>query len=125
MTPQNTAGPAGPSEPDGLAVTARVQEGVLVLGLAGTPDHTGQSALHRALEAADPSLCRIVCDLEQLTFMDSTGINLFLIMHRRAGQQDGWLRLTAAPEPVLRTLQLVGLDQVISLHPTVAHALNA
>ncbi|MFI0242913.1 STAS domain-containing protein [Streptomyces sp. NPDC016845] len=124
MTPDKTAGPAGP-QPGGLSVTSSVREGVLVLGLAGELDHNSGDVLRCALESADPALCRIVCDLGQLTFMDSTGINTFLTVHHRVRREAGWLRLATAPEPVLRTLQMVGLDQVISLHPTVAHALNA
>jgi stage II sporulation protein AA (anti-sigma F factor antagonist) len=37
----------------------------------------------------------------------------------------GWLRLAGAQASVLRALQLVGLDQVISCHSTVEQALKA
>lgn len=37
----------------------------------------------------------------------------------------GWLRLAGPTEPVLRTMRLVGLDQIIDCHPTVHHALDS
>ncbi|MFI7293605.1 hypothetical protein [Streptomyces sp. NPDC050121] len=43
-------------------------------------------------------------------------------MTTRDGQ--GWLRLAGAQEPVLRLLEIVGLDKVIGCHPTVDQALT-
>ncbi|MGC9501721.1 STAS domain-containing protein [Streptomyces sp. WG7] len=56
---------------------------------------------------------RIVIDMRQVTFMDSSGINIFIATHRTASEAGGWLRLAAPGEAVKRTLSLVGVDAVI------------
>ncbi|TXJ77513.1 anti-sigma factor antagonist [Streptomyces lavendulae] len=57
-------------------------------------------------------------------FMDSSGINILISAHRALTKAGGWLRLAALSAPVLRTVQIVGLDTVIDCHPTVDQALR-
>ncbi|WP_405965642.1 STAS domain-containing protein [Streptomyces sp. NBC_00723] len=68
---------------------------------------------------------RIVADLSGVTFMDSSGINVFIAARLRVSQAQGWLRIAGAQETVLRLLQMVGVDTFIPCHPTVEQALNA
>ncbi|MFM9500272.1 STAS domain-containing protein [Streptomyces galilaeus] len=67
---------------------------------------------------------RIVVDLSNVTFMDSSGINVFIAVYRQVEGSQGWLRIAGAQESVLHVLQLVGVDAVIPCHPTVEQALN-
>lgn len=64
-------------------------------------------------------------DLSGVTFMDSTGINLLIGADQAARGAQGWLRLAAPTEAVLRTMQLVGLDMIIPSYPTLGEALEA
>lgn len=57
-------------------------------------------------------------------FMDSSGINILISAHRALTGAGGWLRLAALSAPVLRTVQIVGLDTVIDCHPTLDQALH-
>ncbi|MEU6709671.1 STAS domain-containing protein [Streptomyces wuyuanensis] len=66
---------------------------------------------------------RLVVDLGGVTFLDSSGINVFLQVHRAVTADHGWLRLAAAHGPVIRVLQLVGLNVVIPCHETTEQAL--
>ncbi|MEV6117646.1 STAS domain-containing protein [Streptomyces sp. NPDC052109] len=68
---------------------------------------------------------RILADLSGVTFMDSTGINVLIATHRQASEAQGWLRIAGARPSVLRVLQLVGVDALISCHPTVDQAIDA
>lgn len=81
------------------------------------------SARHCCLEdgTAPP---RIVADLSGVTFMDSSGINVFVTAHRRASGAQGWLRIAGAQESVVRLLHLVGIDEIIPCRPTLKQALN-
>ncbi|WP_328475552.1 STAS domain-containing protein [Streptomyces sp. NBC_00377] len=72
--------------------------------------------------SAPPS--RIVVDLGGGTFMDSSGINVFVTTHKAVSSKAGWLRIAAAQTPVLRVLRLVGIDTFITCHPTVEQALE-
>ncbi|OSP43262.1 anti-anti-sigma factor [Streptomyces sp. 13-12-16] len=113
-----------PHPGSGLSVTATTAHDACVLTLAGEIDHdTGETLRH----ALDPSLTgrpRIVADLRQVTFMDSSGINILLTAHHTATAAGGWLRLAAPTPAVLRTLQIVGLDQIIDCRPTLQDALD-
>ncbi|MDQ1035348.1 anti-anti-sigma factor [Streptomyces sp. V3I8] len=55
--------------------------------------------------------------------MDSSGVNLFANTYQMLNAAGGWLRIAAVPA-VERVLNLVGLDTVITCHPTLEDALN-
>jgi anti-anti-sigma factor len=110
----------------GLSIEITAVDGIRVLALRGEIDHAVTNELTEALlsynDATPPGT---VVDLSGLTFMDSSGINVLITAHQAMSDAQGWLRLAGAQASVLRALQLVGLDQVISCHSTVEQALNA
>ncbi|QJS99174.1 STAS domain-containing protein [Streptomyces asoensis] len=112
--------------PDRFSVVHRMVGGVRVVTVRGEIDHDVKSVLGQALlsedSAAQPS--RIVVDLSGVTFMDSSGINVFVTAHHAVSSTDGWLRIAAAQKPVLHVLRLVGIDALITCHPTIEQALN-
>ncbi|RKN48569.1 STAS domain-containing protein [Micromonospora endolithica] len=56
---------------------------------------------------------RILLDLTDLTFCDSTGIAAFVRGDNRAAAEGGWLRLTGATGRVDRVLRVTGLADVL------------
>ncbi|MDR6978053.1 stage II sporulation protein AA (anti-sigma F factor antagonist) [Streptomyces sp. 3330] len=112
--------------PKSLSVEHRVVDGVRVVTVQGEIDHDVKDALGEALLREDGTAPppRIVADLGGVTFMDSSGINVLLAVHRRVSAAQGWLRVAAAREPVLHVLRLVGVDALLSCHPTVEQALR-
>ncbi|WP_331276057.1 STAS domain-containing protein [Streptomyces sp. Qhu-G9] len=62
---------------------------------------------------------------QRRAFIDSSGINTFLIAYQAASSAQGWLRIASAQEAVLGVLQIVGLDKVIPCRPTIEQALTA
>ncbi|MFD8222323.1 STAS domain-containing protein [Streptomyces sp. NPDC059697] len=112
--------------PDRLSVQPVVVDGVLVVTVHGEIDNDVKDVLSEALMSeggARPP--RIVADLSGVTFMDSSGINVFIAAQRRVSGAQGWLRIAGAQESVMRLLHLVGIDEIIPCHPTVEQALNA
>jgi anti-sigma B factor antagonist len=97
-----------------------------ILTISGECDLNGVSGIERAtaqlIAGGHP---RIVADLSSATFMDSSGINALLRANQATSANGGRLRLVCAPGQVLRVLELVGLDQVISIHADLDHALKA
>ena len=77
------------------------------LDLATAP-RVGQS-LASALDARPAVLA---LDLEELTFLDSTGIRVLIAAHRRAEGQGSRFILRSPQPPVLRTLKLTGVDRL-------------
>ncbi|MEU9269119.1 STAS domain-containing protein [Streptomyces sp. NPDC048251] len=112
--------------PDRFSAVHRMVDGVLVVTVQGEIDHDVKELLSAALlsgyGAAPPS--RIVVDLGGVTFMDSSGINVFVAAHQAVSATDGWLRIAAAQESVLHVLRLVGIDAVITCHLTLEQALS-
>ncbi|MFJ9026560.1 STAS domain-containing protein [Streptomyces sp. NPDC102259] len=112
--------------PGRFSVQTEVVDGVLVVTVHGEIDHDVKDVLSRALTSEDGMTPpRIVADLSGVTFMDSSGINVFTAAHLRVSQAQGWLRMAGAQEAVVRLLQIVGVDTVIPCHPTVEQALKA
>jgi stage II sporulation protein AA (anti-sigma F factor antagonist) len=116
---------AGQAEQPGqLWVVSTATDGIRVLTLAGEIDHDTGQALRQALDASGAPRPRIVVDLSRVTFMDSTGINIFIAAHRALTEAGGWIRLAAPGEAVMRTLQIVGVDTVIDCRETLRQALS-
>ncbi|MFF7731427.1 MULTISPECIES: anti-sigma factor antagonist [unclassified Streptomyces] len=110
--------------PSRLQAEHHMTEGVRVVTLRGEIDHDVREVLSEALLVADGALPpRIVADLSGVTFMDSSGINVFVAAHQQASRAAGWVRIAGAQESVLRVLQLVGVDTLIPCHPTTEQAL--
>ncbi|QTD95847.1 STAS domain-containing protein [Streptomyces cyanogenus] len=113
---------AGPSVQ--LSVVTTATDGIRVLTLAGEIDHHTGDTLRQALDAAGTPRPRIVVDMRQVTFMDSSGINILLVAHRALSEAGGWLRLAAVGEAVMRTISIVGVDAVIDCRDTLRQALT-
>ncbi|MFI1928476.1 STAS domain-containing protein [Streptomyces sp. NPDC020377] len=113
------------ARPERFSVVRRMVGDVRVVVVHGEIDHDVKSALGNALlpgdGAAQPS--RTVVDLGGVTFMDSSGINVFVAAHQAVSGTEGWLRIAAAQKPVLHVLRLVGVDALITCHPTLEQAL--
>ncbi|MFE7855637.1 STAS domain-containing protein [Streptomyces sp. NPDC057403] len=114
-----------PQQTGRLSVTATTTDGVRVLTLAGEIDHHTGDTLRQALDSPGAPCPRIVVDMGEVTFMDSSGINILITVHQDLASTDGWLRLVAVGPSVMRTLSIVGLDAVIECHPTLRQALDA
>jgi stage II sporulation protein AA (anti-sigma F factor antagonist) len=102
-------------------------DGVRVVTVEGEIDHHVRELLSAVLlsgyGAEPPS--RIVVDLGGVTFMDSTGINIFITAYQAVSATEGWLRIAAAQKPVLHVMQLVGIDALIACYPSVEQALTS
>ncbi|MET9440636.1 STAS domain-containing protein [Streptomyces sp. NPDC006610] len=110
--------------PDRLSIEHSQVDGVLVVTVRGEIDHDVTGRFSQALQGGRDAGTRIVADLGDVTFMDSSGINVLVAVHQQTSGAGGWLRIAAARESVLRVLRLVGLDAVIPCHPTVEQALS-
>jgi len=65
---------------------------------------------------------RIVVDLGEVTFIDSSGLGALIAGLKTARQAGGDLRIADIPEQVMTVLRLTNLDRVLRAHATVAEA---
>ncbi|MFG2463736.1 STAS domain-containing protein [Streptomyces sp. NPDC048523] len=111
-------------QPDQLSIVDTSSEGIRILTVAGEIDYDTCETLRQALDIPATPPPRLVIDMQQVTFMDSTGINLLIAAHQSATDAGGWIRLAAPTSSVMRTIQIVGLDTLIDCHATLREALS-
>jgi len=92
--------------------------GGVYLRLAGELDMSTAGELTATIDrlAADGER-RMLLDLTDLTFCDSTGMAVFVRGDNRAAADGGWLRLTGATGRVDRVLRVTGLAEVLRYQP--------
>jgi anti-anti-sigma factor len=97
-----------------------------VVASTGEIDLTNAEWLRDALlSALNAGASCLVVDLTATTFIDSAGVTALVRASRRASASDAVLRLAVTAPAVLRVLNLVGIDQLISVYPSVAAALDS
>ena len=97
----------------------------MIVSLIGELDLGAVPALWARLEPLFGPGKLIVLDGERLGFLDSSGLRMLARAANRAARTGTVLRLAAPGQAVRRTLELVGAEALIDLHPTVAQALAA
>jgi anti-sigma B factor antagonist len=94
-----------------------------VVTAAGEIDLTNAQSLRDALlSALNAGALGLVVDLTTATFLDSAGVAALVRAWRRAGATEATVRLAVTASAVLRVLDLVGIDRLIEVHPSVAEA---
>ncbi|MFE5804929.1 MULTISPECIES: STAS domain-containing protein [unclassified Streptomyces] len=106
-----------------VAVEA-VEDGAVVIALAGELDHDTAQPLRDALDAALAPGRRVLVDLATLGFCDSTGLNVLLNTRLAAQEAGATLELVGLHGPVARMFRITGADGVFPIHTDVAEALR-
>ena len=76
------------------------------------------------VELLDDGVRRLVIDLSDVTFLDSTALGVLIGGVRRAHGVGGTMALVVTSRPVERVLGVTGLDRVFAMYPTRAEALD-
>jgi anti-anti-sigma factor len=95
-----------------------------VVAASGEIDITNAEGFRDALlSALNAGAAALVVDMTSTTFLDSSGVTALVRAARRATAADATLRLAVTAPPVLRVLNLVGIDRLIEVHPSLPDAL--
>jgi anti-sigma B factor antagonist len=96
---------------------------VAVVTLPAEIDLANEAAVTTSLEKALASgATTVIADATSTTFIDTSGIRALVLFHKAAAEKNATLRVAASSPKVLRTLAILKLDTVLSIHPTVAQA---
>jgi anti-sigma B factor antagonist len=89
-------------------------------------DRESQSVLDEAAASAlADGIDRLVIDLAAVSFCDSSGLSLFVRLHREVAGRGGSLRLAGA-RPLVRTvLEATNLDRLFPAYPNLEQAVQA
>jgi anti-anti-sigma factor len=110
--------------PEHLHVERHSAAGYDLVTLTGELDIVSGAPLRRLALEAGHDQARLVVDLSEVSFMDSSGIGTLVSMRREARSRGAELELVCPDGPVLRVLTMVKLDQVIPVHDSLDDALG-
>ena len=110
----------------GLRLRREDHDGVAVLAVSGDLDIHAASALRDGLAPLlDGGHRRLVVDLQEVQFLDSTGLGVLVGAMKRARHGGPAVELVCTRAPTLRVLHYTGLDRVFRIHASLDDALAA
>ena len=71
----------------------------------------------------DEGRTEIVCDLREVSFVDSSGLSALVSGLKSTREQGGFLKVAGANEQVARIFKLTMLDRVFEMYPSADAAL--
>jgi anti-sigma B factor antagonist len=95
-----------------------------VLKLSGELDVASSGALEQAVEEVS-DYDRLVIDLSDLEFMDSTGLSVLVAAHQQALTAGHEFCVVQGPAQVQRLLALTGLEQRLTVAETLEQLLTS
>jgi len=97
-----------------LTMTSGREGDVHTIALAGELDLVGARGVQDELERVEATdVVTILVDLSGLTFMESTGVRLFVSAHARSRADSDRLTLLRGPAGVQRVFELCGVDGLL------------
>lgn len=109
-----------------MELTTDTRDGYAVITIAGRLTATGAPQLRRAVsDLVTDGEARIVVDMTDLEFVDSSGLGALVGGLKSARVAGGDLRIASVPEAVRTVLHLTNLDRVLRDYPTPESAFDA
>lgn len=97
--------------------------GSTVLTVRGEVDvYTAPKLRERLVELAADGHHKVVVDLEQVDFLDSTGLGVLVGGLKRLRSHDGDLLLVSTQRRILKVFEITGLTKVFSIYDSVEDA---
>lgn len=105
--------------------TRAPSEGTAVIKLVGELDvYTSPQLKEEIVRLTRQGTGRLVMDLNEVEYLDSTGLGVLLGAARRASERDGSLTLVCDNSRIRRIFELTGLGKVFRICASEAEALK-
>jgi len=99
-----------------LKIDVEEQDGVMLLKLDGEVDvYTAPKLKSRLVDLVDQGKFKIVVDLEQVDFMDSSGLGVLVGGLKRVRSHEGAIALICTQENILKIFRITGLVKVFPI----------
>ena len=106
-----------------LDIRSERSDGICVLSLEGEVDVYTAPRLKEALINELESGCTyVLVDLENVGFIDSSGLGVLVGGLRRAKEKGGSIRLVCTRDSILKVFRITGLDKVFPIFSDPAEA---
>jgi len=110
---------------DLITTSVTYEEGVAVVTVAGDVDLATVPTFEAAIaEAVTHNPATLIVDLSAVDFLASAGLQALVASKERISKTADFAVVANGPA-TSRPIQLTGLDQILSLHPTMADAMAA
>lgn len=97
-----------------------------MLALRGEIDVYTAPRLRQAItDVIDSGAAKVILDMEQVDFLDSTGLGVLVGALKRAKSKDGILSIVATQDKILKIFDITGLNKVFPMHASVDEAIDA
>ena len=97
-----------------------------VLAVRGEIDLFTAPELKQVLaESIEAGRIRIIVDLAETTFLDSTALGVLIGAVKRLRSRDGALAIVNTDENIAKTFEITGLDQIFTILATREEAVEA
>ena len=108
-----------------MKVSSRVREGAMVVSVYGRVllPRTDVFSDWIISEVGDRWAEPVLLDCTGMTYINSAGLRAVLMLARRSAEHGGRFALFGLAEPVRRTFEVVGFDQILGIHESADEAL--
>ncbi len=108
-----------------LKLATRDEGGWTVVDIAGEIDvYTAPTLREHLSELVAAGKYHLVLDLDQVAFLDSTGLGVLVGGLKRVRAHDGSLHLVCSQERIRKVFLITGLTKVFPIHDSVPDALG-
>ncbi|HLN76720.1 MAG TPA: STAS domain-containing protein [Nocardioidaceae bacterium] len=104
----------GPKATESLTVEVRTEGIHHVLTVTGEIDLATAPELSEVARDLLDVASHVVIDLDQVSFIDSTGLSVLVATYRRITSQGGSMILVCNSAPVMRVMEMTGLSRVFT-----------
>ena len=109
-----------------LSLSTRSEGDRTVVVVGGEIDvYTAPKLREQLIDLVAAGSYHIVVDMENVEFLDSTGLGVLVGGLKRVRAHDGSLRLVCTQERILKIFRITGLTKVFGIHDTVDEAITA
>src|SRR5918998_1124001 len=106
-----------------LSLTTRIEGERTVVEVAGEIDvYTAPKLRETIVSLVEAGQKNLVVNLEQVEFLDSTGLGVLVGGLKRVRTQEGSLELVCTQERLLKIFRITGLGKVFAIHGSQAEA---
>ncbi|MCG8475575.1 MAG: STAS domain-containing protein [Cytophagales bacterium] len=106
-------------------ITDYTEDEILILEVKGEIDASSSLSLDQAIaDALKKNYRNVLVDLSKLDYISSAGLGVFMSYIQEFKQKQIYFALFGLSEKVSNVFQILGLDQLIPVFPTLEQAKN-
>jgi anti-sigma B factor antagonist len=109
-----------------LSLSTRPEGDRMVVEVGGEIDvYTAPKLREQLVDLVADGKYHLIVDMENVDFLDSTGLGVLVGGLKRVRAHEGSLRLVCTQERILKIFRITGLTKVFPIHSSVAEAVAA